>query len=333
MASGCRQDRACALVGLSVRTLERWRKQAGGEDARQGPRREPVNKLKPSEREQILKAVNNAENKELSPKQIVPRMADQGRYIASESSVYRILREEGQLKHREPSRPAQRHKPQPYVASGPAEVWTWDITYLRSSVRGMFFYLYLIVDIWSRKIVGWEIHEEESMESASWLMHRSCAALGVDPEGLILHSDNGGPMKGSTMLATLQRLGIVASFSRPRVSDDNPYSEALFRTLKYRPEYPRRPFASIEDARDWVRWFVRWYNAEHLHCAINFVTPDDRHYGRETEILAKRKRVYEKARRCHPERWTGKTRNWEPVGDVWLNPADGSQSMQLKTAA
>ena len=320
-------------VGLSVRTLQRWRKQAGGDDARQGPHREPTNKLTPSQRKQILKIVNNAEHKELSPKQIVPRLADQGRFIASESSVYRILREEGQLKHREPSRPAQRHKPQPYVARGPAEVWTWDITYLRSSVRGMFFYLYLIVDIWSRKIVGWEVHEQESMEASSLLMHRSCMHLGVDPEGLILHSDNGGPMKGSTMLATLQRLGIVASFSRPRVSDDNPYSEALFRTLKYRPEYPRRPFANIEEARQWVDGFVRWYNTEHLHSGINFVTPDDRHFGRETEILAKRKRVYEKARSRHPERWTGKTRNWEPAGEVWLNPGDRSQAAEQKKAA
>jgi putative transposase len=293
-----------------------------------GPRREPANKLKASEREQILKVVNNGENKELSPKQIVPRLADQGRYIASESSVYRILRKEGQQKHREGSRPAQRHKPRPYVATGPSEVWTWDITYLRSSVRGLFFYLYLIVDIWSRKIVGWEVHEQESMECASLLMHRSCREL-----ELILHSDNGGPMKGSTMLATLQWLGIVPSFSRPRVSDDNPYSEALFRTLKYRPEYPRRPFETIEEARQWVRWFVRWYNTEHLHSAINFVTPDDRHFGRETELLEKRRRVYEKAQKRHPERWTGKIRNWEPLGEVWLNPVDQSKAIEQKKAA
>ena len=318
---------------MSARTLQRWRRQAGGEDGRKGSGREPHNKLPAATREQILKVVNNAEHKELSPKQIVPRLADQGRFLASESSVYRILRQEGQMKHREPSRPRQRNKPQAYVARGPGQVWTWDITYLRSSVRGMFFFLYLIVDIWSRKIVGWEIHEEESMEVSSLLMHRSCLELGVDPDGLILHSDNGGPMKGSTMLATLQRLGVVASFSRPRVSDDNPYSEALFRTLKYRPEYPRRPFASIAEAREWVRGFVRWYNTEHLHSAINFVTPDDRHFGREAQILAKRHQVYLQARRRHPERWTGKTRNWEPAGEVWLNPSDRCKPEEKKKAA
>ncbi len=333
MASGSRLDRACETVGLSERTLQRWRQQGGGEDARRGPRREPANKLKPSERKQILKIANSPENKDLSPKQIVPRLADQGRYIASESSFYRVLRQEDQQKHREASHPSRRHKPQPYVATGPSEVWTWDITYLRSTVRGVFFYLYLIVDIWSRKIVGWEVHEQESMDWASLLMHRSCDALGVDPEGLVLHSDNGGPMKGSTMLATLQWLGIVPSFSRPRVSDDNPYSEALFRTLKYRPEYPRRPFETIKEARQWVRWFVNWYNTEHLHSAIKFVTPDDRHFGEEPEILEKRRCVYEKARRRHPERWTGQIRNWVPVGAVWLNPETKSQAIMQKEAA
>ena len=193
----------------------------------------------------------------------------------------------------------------------------------------MFFYLYIIMDVWSRKIVGWDVQAMESMEWASLLVDRSCRQLGVDPEGLILHSDNGGPMKGSTMLATLQRLGIVASFSRPRVSDDNPYSEALFRTLKYRPEYPRRPFANIEEARNWVRGFVRWYNSEHLHSAIRFVTPDDRHFGRDREILAQRRCVYEKARKRHPERWTGDIRNWEPISAVTLNPDHGHDSSEI----
>jgi transposase InsO family protein len=322
------------MVGISVRTAQRWQKQGeGGQDGRMGPRRVPGNKLSEREQQEVLKIANSTEYKELSPKQIVPRLADQGQYVASESSFYRILRKQGQMTHREPSRPASQNRPEAFVATGANQVYTWDITYLRSSLKGVFFYLYMIVDIWSRKIVGWEVHEQESMEYASLLMERSCEALGVDPAGLILHSDNGGPMKGSTMLATLQWLGIVPSFSRPRVSDDNPYSEALFRTLKYRPEYPRRPFETIEEARQWVRWFVRWYNTEHLHSAIRFVTPDDRHFGREPEILERRRRVYEKARRRHPERWSGPIRNWEPVGAVWLNPQDRAQAIEQKVAA
>ena len=334
MRAGSRLERASEMVGISVRTAQRWQKQGeGGQDGRMGPRRVPGNKLSEREQQEVLKIANSTEYKELSPKQIVPRLADQGQYVASESSFYRILRKQGQMTHREPSRPASQNRPEAFVATGANQVYTWDITYLRSSLKGVFFYLYMIVDIWSRKIVGWEVHEQESMEYASLLMERSCEALGVDPAGLILHSDNGGPMKGSTMLATLQWLGIVPSFSRPRVSDDNPYSEALFRTLKYRPEYPRRPFETIEEARQWVRWFVRWYNTEHLHSAIRFVTPDDRHFGREPEILENRRRVYEEARRRHPERWSDSIRNWAPVGAVWLNPQDRAQAIEQKVAA
>ena len=160
-------------------------------------------------------------------------------------------------------------------------------------MRGRFYYLYMVEDVWSRKIVGWEVHEEECVDLAAELVTRSCEMAGISREGLVLHSDNGGPMKGSTMLATLQHLGIVASFSRPQVSDDNPYSEALFRTLKYRPGYPRKPFESLAAARAWVAGFVAWYNTEHLHSGIGFVTPEDRHQGRDLAILEHRRKVYD----------------------------------------
>ena len=314
---------ATKVLGVSSRTVERWRRQAGGEDQRRGPKREPSNKLSAKEREQVLKVADSAEYRDLSPKQIVPKLADEGTYVASESTFYRILREEGQLAHREKSRPASR-KPDEHMATGSCQVWSWDITYLRSALRGCFFYLYLVVDIWSRKIVGWTVEESESTELAAALFCRTCADLGIDPKGLVLHSDNGGPMKGSTMLATLQRLGVVPSFSRPHVSDDNPYSEALFHTLKYRPSYPSKPFSSIEETRQWVTGFVAWYNTEHLHSAIGFVTPDDRHGGRDMLFLERRRLVYERARRKHPERWSGSTRSWEYVERVSLNPQSDS---------
>jgi transposase InsO family protein len=318
--AGARLAPACDILGLSARTVQRWREQGGGEDRREGPRREPANKLTPAERRRLLAAVNSPEYRDLSPKQIVPRLADLGTYLGSESTVYRLLRDEGQLTHREPSRPASARRPREWVASGPGEVWSWDITYLKSPVRGQFYYLYLITDVWSRKVVGWAVHTEESTDHASELFCDTCVALDLDPDGVVLHSDNGGPMKGSTMLATLERLGVVASFSRPRVSDDNPYSEALFRTMKYRPDYPTRPFANVEETTAWVVGFVTWYNTEHRHSAIRFVTPDERHFGREAAILKNRERVYERARRRRPERWTGATRNWKPIGDVHLNP-------------
>jgi transposase InsO family protein len=321
--SGARLDVACAEVGLDVRTIQRWRRREGGDDGRCGPKQRPGNALSETERRRVVEIANLPGHRDLSPKQIVPRLADEGMYVASESTFYRILRAEGQLAHRESARPATKAAPREHVATAIHQVWSWDITYLRAAVRGTFYYLYMVEDIWSRKIVGWEVHDEESMEKAATLIDRTAARLGIAKGRLVLHSDNGGPMKGSTMLATLQRLGIVPSFSRPRVSDDNPYSESLFRTMKYRPGYPRRPFASLDEARTWVASFVDWYNSEHLHSAIGFVTPAERHAGRDAQILERRRAVYEAARRRRPERWTRHVRKWKPVDAVHLNPEAG----------
>ena len=314
---------ACRILGVSVRTIQRWRLQDGGEDGRQGPRTEPGNKLSEAERQEVLDVATSPEFRDESPKQIVPTLADRCLYLASEATFYRILREAKLMAHREPSRPPS-PKPRELVATGPNQVYTWDITYLRSSVRGEFYYLSMFVDLYSRKIVGWRVDEEESMDHAAELIRRICWKEGIEPGTVTLHSDNGGPMKGSTMLATLEKLGVVASFSRPRVSDDNPYSEALFRTLKYRPDYPHGPFEDIEAARAWVEAFVEWYNHRHLHSSIQFVTPADRHAGRDGEILAGRKAVYEAARAKNPERWSGSTRDWTPVTEVVLNPGSSA---------
>ena len=197
----------------------------------------------------------------------------------------------------------------------------WDITYLRSHVRGQFFYLYLVEDVWSRKLLGNAVHEAESADYAADLVERVHREAGdVCRRGWVLHSDNGGPMKGATMLATLQKLGVVPSFSRPRVSDDNAYIESMFRTLKYCPAYPSKGFASLDDARAWVTRFVDWYNNEHLHSGIGFVTPAARHAGQDVEILARRRRVYAAARRRHPERWSRHARPWTRPTIVTLHP-------------
>ncbi len=318
--SGARLEPVCQELTLSARTVQRWRKQGGGEDRRLGPKSDPPNKLSPAERQRVLEIANAPEHRDLSPRQIVPNLADQGVYVASESTFYRILNEEGQLRHRHKSRPASGRKPREHVATEPCQVWSWDITYLKNPVRGIFYYLYLFMDIWSRKIVGAQVYDLESSDLASELFESICDRLDVDPSRIVLHSDNGSPMKGSSLLTTLQSLGVVTSFSRPSVSDDNPYSEALFRTLKYRPEYPSGPFESLEDANAWASWFVDWYNTEHLHSAIRFVTPDDRHSGREAEVLRQRREVYEKARAQNPKRWSGSTRNWDVIEKVYLNP-------------
>jgi len=321
MEAGARLQSVCKELALHQRTVQRWLEQGVGEDRRAGPHHPPPNKLTSAERAKVLTIANAPEHRDLSPKQIVPRLADAGEYVASEATFYRILAAEGQLQHREPARaPVSSSRPDEFVAAGPNEVWTWDISYLRSRVKGQFFYLYAVLDVWSRKIVGWAVHEEESAEHARELVRAACELERIVFDQLVLHSDNGSPMRAATLLALLQFLGVQASFSRPGVSDDNPYSEALFRTAKYRPEYPRRPFASLEEARAWCESFVQWYNHEHLHSAIRFVTPAARHAGREVSILAQRHQVYQAARAHRPERWVSSTRNWTPIETVTLNP-------------
>ena len=327
--SGARLKKAAATMGLSARTIIRWRHQSGGQDQRKGPSTAPVNKLSEQERQKILDISNSAPFRDLSPKQIVPKLADQGVYLASESSFYRVLKEHKMLTHRQSSKPAVSRCPKEHLATGPCQVWSWDITYLRTSVRGLFFYLYMIVDVWSRKMIAAQVFAEESMDHSSILLAQACLIHGVRPEELVLHSDNGGPMKGATMLATLHKLGVIPSFSRPSVSNDNPYSESLFRTMKYRPEYPSRPFENVEQAQSWVDGFVFWYNTQHLHSSIRFVTPDDRHFGREEHILTNRRKVYEKARSRNPNRWSKNIRNWNPVHQVWLNPEKGNDAIQM----
>ena len=176
------------------------------------------------------------------------------------------------------------------------------------------------MDIFSRKIVGWQDYDPESSELASEVIRDICERENIAPNQVVLHSDNGSPMKGATMLATLQALGVMPSFSRPAVSNDNPFSESLFKTMKYRPAYPRHPFENLLAARQWVGAFVHWYNHEHRHSAIGFVTPAQRHAGLDAALQKKRAEVYEAAKATHPERWSGATRNWQPVTMVHLNP-------------
>ena len=322
MRGGARQAKACEVVGIVSRTYQRWQS-AGLTDRRQVIEKPaPANKLNEQERQAIIAVSNTEEFRSQSPKQIVPTLADRGIYLASESSFYRVLRAEDMLHHRGRSRaPAATDKPRACVASGSNQVWSWDITYLASSVKGLFFYLYLFMDIYSRKIVGWEVYETESSEQAAQVLRKTRLAEAIAPgQEVILHADNGSPMKGATMLATMQKLGVVPSFSRPSVSNDNAYSEALFKTLKYVPAYPTKPFEDIEQARRWVMQFVQWYNHSHHHSALKYVTPAQRHDGRDIEMLAHRRRLYEAARKRHPERWSGNTRNWEHEPVVSLNP-------------
>lgn len=321
MTAGARQDRACGAISLSERTLQRWQRDQLRGDQRPTRVQIPKNGLSAVEREHLLEVANSDEFGHLAPSQIVPRLADQGQYIASESTFYRVLSAKCQLRHRGAERPKQqRSKPRALCATAPDQLFSWDITYLPTLVFGIYFYLYLFLDIFSRKIVGWQVYETESSELAGQVMRDICTRENIAPHQVVLHSDNGSPMKGATMLATLQALGVMPSFSRPAVSNDNPYSESLFKTLKYRPNYPNRAFENLLAARQWVGTFVHWYNQQHRHSAIGFVTPQQRHAGLDIALLRKRVDVYLAAKAAHPQRWSGPTRNWQPVCVVHLNP-------------
>lgn len=323
LAAGARIAPCCQLLGISPRTVQRWRSRPrdGRLDAQ---RPAPANQLTEAERQQVLCIACAPRFRDVSPKQIVAELADEGLYVASESTFYRLLRAAKLQHHRGRARPPAHRKPREKVATGPNQVWSWDITYLRGPGRRQFFYLYVVMDIWSRKIVGWTVEHSENGTAAARLVRTALLAEG-SPKGLVLHSDRGSPMTSASLLGLLDALQIKPSYSRPRVSDDNPFSEALFRTLKYRPAYPSKPFEDIGAAEAWVEHFVDWYNHEHRHSAIGSVTPEQRHTGVDVALMERRRSVYEAARRRHPERWTGNTRAWNRPVEVALNPSDATR--------
>ena len=249
-------------------------------------------------------------------------LLDEGIYHASESSFYRVLKAHNQLKPRGRAKaPNPRKPPETFIATKPCQVFCWDITYLPSTVRGQFYYLYMIEDIYSRKIVGFEVYDREAGDLAAKLLERTLLNEKAIGTGVVLHSDNGAPMKSQTLRMKAYELGVLTSYSRPRVSNDNPFAEALFRTVKYAPSFPEHGFDSLDNARVWVNGFVGWYNAEHKHSGLNFVTPNERHTLKDGDILARRESVLVMAKQVNPARWNGRAvRNCSPVEPTALNP-------------
>lgn len=329
--AGARLTPACREAGLSLRTWRRWQQQP--EDRRPEARRpRPANRLTAQEEQRIREVCPRPEHAALPPGEIVPRLADAGEYIASGSTFYRVLRRHGEVRHRGRSRaPTQVRRPLTWTARGPCQVWTWDITRLPSRVRGRWFYLYLIEDIFSRRITGYEVYEEESGSQAALLMQRTVLREGCWREPLVLHADNGAAMTSQTLKAKPESLKITGSHSRPRVSNDNSYVETLFRTLKYVPEWPSEGFTALAGARKWVARLVQWYNDEHRHGEISCVTPSQRPRGEDAGQLKARREVCEGARRRHPERWSGSRREWAYKEAVTLNP-DRENTVQKKAA-
>lgn len=324
--AGARLHKACEVAGIELRTLQRWQAGSGlasGDGRPQAQRPTPPHALTPAEREQILRVANEPRFADMPPARIVPALADEGVYLASESSFQRVLRAHGQTQHRGRAKPARKSRPPTtHVATAPRQLWCWDLTYLPAQVAARWFYLYLILDVFSRKIVGFEVHDTDQAEHAAHLLKRTALAEGVHALAAkpVLHGDNGATLKATTVLAMLHWLGLEPSYSRPRVSDDNAFVESLFRTAKYRPEFPGKGFADLDDARAWAARFVHWYNHEHRHSGIRYVSPAQRHDGRDRAILAARHALYLQARERHPQRWSGPTRNWTRIEAVTLNP-------------
>lgn len=323
--SGARQFKACEVVGISERTFQRWRKQGkktvdGRLDAK---RPEPANKLTDEEKERIIQTMNQKENRNLPPSQVVYKLLDEEQeYIASVSTFYRVMHEYEQISHRGYSKAPEKREITTHKATGPNQVWMWDITWLPGPAKGVYYYLYMIMDLFSRKIVGWEIWKKESSEYASQLVKKAVYSENVllNKQPLILHSDNGSPMKGASLLTTLYNLGIVRSNSRPRVSNDNPYIESLFRTVKYMPAFPHTGFKTLNKAREWTYEFVKYYNVEHRHSGLKYITPEQRHNGDYEKILENRKALLESARGKNPERWTKNIQSCELDEVIYLNP-------------
>lgn len=334
---GATQASACKAAGITARTLQRWRVPDGSLLADRRPdavRPMPATALSADERAAILATTQEPRFASLPPSQIVPQLADEGVYLGSESSFYRVLHDANQQHRRGRAHPPSTRTVTTYGATKANQVWCWDISYLPSPVRGLFFYLYLVLDLFSRKVVGWEVHAEESGEHAAALLLRTSLREGIDTlkQPLVLHADNGSPMKSATLLATLQWLGVAPSYSRPRVSNDNPYAESFFRTCKYRPEWPAAGFASLDDARQWVLKFVQWYNEEHRHSGLNFVTPGQRHREEAPAVMQKRIAVYQAAQDRNPGRWSESIRDWSLPETVWLNP-EREKPKEMKQAA
>lgn len=336
--SGARLGRACEEAFISLRTFRRWILSNGRVCPDKRPlalHPTPTNKLSDTEVAEILTVCNHADYSSLPPSQIVPRLADKGVYLASESTFYRVLKSNNQLTHRGRSKERSYTRGlTTHVANAPKQLWSWDITYLASFVKGQFYYLYLFEDIFSRKIVGYEVYELESGELAAQLLQRIVLSEQCinNPVSVVLHSDNGAPMKSQTLKAKMEEMGVISSYSRPRVSNDNPFSESLFRTLKYCPIWPSNGFKSLEEARLWVQKFVNWYNDTHRHSQIGFVTPSQKHTGEDIQLMENRRHVYQAAKLKNPSRWSGNIRNWSAITEVTLNPEKKEVIEQLFVA-
>jgi len=305
----------CTALGVAPASYYRWLTPRSPARPRSSPRA-----LSPAERQAVLDVLHAPGFVDVAPAAVVATLLDDQRYLCSERTMYRILAAHQEVRERRNQLRHPGYAAPELLATTPNQLWSWDITKLKGPAKWVYYYLYVILDVFSRYVVGWMVALRESATLAEQLIAETCARQGIASGQLTLHADRGTSMRSKTVALLLADLGVTKTHSRPYTSTDNPYSEALFRTLKHTPAYPRLPFADHASANRWVARFVDWYNGTHRHSAIRYVTPDQRHLGHERAILKNRHELYERARRVNPERWSGSTRNWLPVGLVVLNP-------------
>ena len=302
MASGARQSTACAVIDLDERRLRNWRKFV--DDGRTGGYRAKDQALSAAEKDAIVEAFSAPDVKELPPKQAFIRLLDRGVYLGSYSSFLRVLKERkvvGDKCHRKGT-----NKKRPELrATAPNQIWCWDITWLESRTKGKYFYLYMIIDMYSRKVVGWTVAARENGGVARRLFARTLQAEGISKDQLTVHSDNGKPMRSRTLRALYHLLSVLASYGRPHTSNDNAYAESLFATLKGRVAFPEY-FGSVQAAEAFCTEFFQWYNEEHQHSGLDYVTPSQVHTGAHLAIFAKRNALIQQQRLLHPKRHGGK---------------------------
>ena len=291
---------------------------------KQTGRRVSSRSLEQVEWESIRAVLNSERFMDCTPYVIYATLLDEGTYLCSVSTMYRILREYGEVRERRKQRKHPVYKKPELLASQPNELWSWDISWLRGASRYSYYYIYVILDIFSRYVVGWTIEDVESAEIAHDLIAWACQQQGIQPGELTLHADNGSPMKSIPVAHLLEALGVSKSHSRPYVSNDNPFSEAQFKTMKYQPDYPER-FDSQDHARGWARSFIRWYNFEHLHSGLGYVTPAAMHFGHAQSILQQRQEVLNDAFAKHPERFVrGQPHPPGIPTEAWINKPTSS---------
>lgn len=284
------------------------------------PRRRSPRALAQAEREQILALLRSERFGDQSPREVYATLLDEGIYICSWPTMYRFLRQEGEVKRRRDHARQKNYSRPELLAKAPRQLWSWDITKLRAATPGTYYFLYVMLDVFSRYVVGWMLTTREGGDLAEVFLAESCAKEGIKPEQLTIHADRGSPMTSQCVADLLTDLGVKKSHSRPHVSDDNPYSEAQFKTAKYHPSYPER-FGSLEDARSWARSFFAWYNHEHRHTGIGLLTPAMVHQGQTAVVRAARRAVLSKAYEAHPERFVrGQPEPPKVPEEVWINP-------------